>query len=97
MPRYFFHLRSDVTWSPDPSGQLLPDMRAVVEEALKAVRLLLRAPLTDTPGRWRGWSIQVADESGRIVFALPFESVAALRSEPGDDTPGHRSTLKVVT
>jgi hypothetical protein len=75
MPRFYFHLRSDLGFAPDAEGRELPDGRAAVEEALRAARYIMRAPTGRAPGNWRGWIVQVADHHGGVIFILPFSSV----------------------
>lgn len=75
MPRFYFHLRSELGFAPDEEGRELQDGRAAVEEALRAARYIMRAPTGLQPGTWRGWIVQVADHHGTVIFILPFSSV----------------------
>lgn len=85
MHRYFFHLHSPGQCLRDNEGATLPDLRAAVEEAVKAARFFMRVPKGDQPKPWRGWSIEASDEQGNPIFLLPFDSVEAVTapSRPG--------------
>ena len=77
MRRYFFHLRNNAGWSRDQAGSLLANEAEAIAEALRAARLLMQSS-SDAPSDWRGWTLQVTDESGTVLFVLPFSSVKAV-------------------
>jgi hypothetical protein len=73
--RYFFHLETFGTRSPDAAGTLLPDTQAVVAEALQFARFIMAGRSPEGTNGWQGWFIVVIDEVGNTVFELPFVAV----------------------
>ena len=70
MPRYFFNVH-DGSSTIDNEGTELPDIFAAQEEAIHLSGELLR----EMGGKfWNGeeWSLDVTDETGRILFTLRF-------------------------
>ncbi len=90
MPRYFFHVRDGDTLHRDDAGLDLPDIEAVIREAVQGAKDAMREAATqgqDVSGR----SFEVVDENGEQVLTLPF--ARAIEDEPaveGDmpDEPG---------
>jgi hypothetical protein len=73
--RYFFHVQTFGTRSPDAAGTLLPDIQAVVAEAFQCARFIMAGKAPGGTNGWQGWSIVVTDEVGNTVFELPFVAV----------------------
>ena len=71
MPRYFFNV-IDGKNILDEEGTELPDRAAVRAEAIRTSGEML----TDMGDAWDGehWQMNVADESGRVVFRLQFSA-----------------------
>jgi hypothetical protein len=72
MPRYFFHVH-DGHSLPDDTGTELPDVYTAQAEAIRMSGEILR----DMGARfWDGteWKLEVADEHGRVLFALRFSA-----------------------
>ena len=88
MPRYFFHITDGHT-SPDEEGTVLPDIYTAQEQAIRMAGELLR----EMHARfWNGteWTLEVADEEGKILFVLRFsaeESPAASHALPDRAAP----------
>ena len=79
MPRYFFHVH-DGNSARDHEGIELPDIFAAQEQAILLSGELLR----EMGGRfWDGetWSLEVADEAGRMLFILRFSAEERIDSE----------------
>jgi len=71
MPRYYFHLYNNITVR-DEEGMVLPDMSLAVAEAVRSVRSLASAEVTE--GRLRlSDRIEIADERGVVLTAVTFK------------------------
>ena len=73
MPRFFFHLR-DGDSVDDPDGMYLPDVRTARLEAIRSARDIMAEDVR------RGkldlsFSIEVTDEQGEPILAVPFREV----------------------
>ncbi len=68
MPRYFFHIRDQHYLHEDEEGIDLPDLRAVLEEALRADRELS----VETAGIY-GLEFEITDSNGRTVLKVPIQ------------------------
>ena len=67
MPRYHFHFINRELVCSDTARLNLPD-----DEAARAEANLTASDLRDIPGEdWSAWIIEVTDERGRRVLALP--------------------------
>ncbi|MDB5667533.1 MAG: hypothetical protein JWL74_483 [Alphaproteobacteria bacterium] len=71
MPRYFFHIRNDVDVD-DPEGTLLTDESAARGLALDSARDLVCAHIREHGGVNLDHRIEVADESGTLLFSVTF-------------------------
>jgi hypothetical protein len=72
IPRYFFHLYDGYS-APDSEGSELPDVYVAQAEAIRMSGEVLR----DMGAKfWDGteWRMEVADESGRVLFTLRFSA-----------------------
>jgi hypothetical protein len=71
MARYFFHLRNGDTLLPDDEGEELRDLEAARSYAIESARQLLsQAALSGTAASLHQL-IQVLDEGGQTVLAIP--------------------------
>ncbi len=68
MPRYFFHIREQHYLHEDEEGAELPDLHAVLEEALRSERAL---PIELT-GIY-GLEYEITDSSGKTVLKVPIQ------------------------
>ena len=73
MPRSFFHLR-DGESAEDPDGMYLPDVRTARLEAIRSARDITAEDVR------RGkldlsFSIEVTDQQGEPILAVPFREV----------------------
>ena len=75
MPRYFFHV-IDGHDIPDPDGTELPDRSAARAQALRASGEILRDMGQDFWDETK-WRMEVADESGELLFVLRFAAEEA--------------------
>ncbi len=78
MARYFFHLRCPDKDVLDPSGADLRDPDQAWEAARATARDLIEGP-PDADVNWLACHFEVVDDSGEIVFELPFSEVVDLR------------------
>ena len=74
MAKYFFHIRSDDTYSPDDQGVDFPTIEAAKREAITAAREMI-ADMVIEGDPLDGMRFEVTDESGNIVLILPFRFV----------------------
>jgi uncharacterized protein DUF6894 len=88
MPRYFFHLRDQHYLHEDQEGIELPDLQAVLEEALRTDRELAVEPV----GLY-GLEFEITDGSGRTVLKVPIQERRRnpdLPPAPGAEDQGRR-------
>ena len=74
MPKYFFHIRTSDTFSPDDRGVDFPDVEAAKREAITAAREMIADMVLDGDPI-DGMRFEVTDESGNVVLTLPFRFV----------------------
>lgn len=81
MARFFFHLRNSTGYVKDEEGEDLPDLKAARNSAVASVRSIIseesKSGCVDLRGR-----IEVADEAGHTVLALPFSEALDIRTGP---------------
>ena len=78
MPRFFFHLRDGET-AEDPDGIFLPNADMARLEAIRSARDIMAEDVRQ--GRLAlSFRIEVTDENGEPIFAVPFREV--LKIEP---------------
>src|SRR5690348_8784452 len=107
MPRYFFHVH-DGAAIRDEEGTQLPDSIAARTEAVKLSAALL-AERAEAFWNDDEWSLEVADETGLVLFSLTFYATIApaLRGgasfrrldpagRPGEGESGRRSAKEAV-
>ena len=68
MPRYFFHIRDQNYLHEDREGTELPDLQAVLQEALRADRELS----VETAG-FCGLEFEITDSFGRTLLRVPVQ------------------------
>lgn len=71
MPRYFFYLKGSDTHVPDPDGADFANADAAWEAARRTAQTLMQMEV-ETDAEWLTCRFEVVDESGEIVFELPF-------------------------
>ncbi len=90
MPRYFFHIRDQHHLHEDDEGIDLPNLYAVLEEALRTDR-----ELTVDPAGVYGLEFEITDSSGRTVLKVPIQERrrnADLSPAPDTKDLGRRQT-----
>ena len=70
MPRFFFHIR-DGESIDDPDGMYLPDSQTARLEALRSARDIMAEDVRRGRLQLGSW-IEVTDEQGEAIFAVPF-------------------------
>ncbi len=78
MPRYFLHVTYGTKTYRDHEGVVLPDLEAARDYALRDARDLMCQDADDVQDPV-GWEIQVCDQAGRELLALPVSD--ALRGD----------------
>jgi hypothetical protein len=77
MPRYYFHLQDAGGRRTDPDGVVLPDAEAAWYQAVRSARDIICEDMRHggfAPGR----RVDIEDEHGHPVWAVPFDEVASL-------------------
>ena len=77
MPRFFFHIR-DGESIDDPDGMYLPDTRSARLEAMRSARDIMAEDVRRGHLPLSAW-IEVTDEHGEAIFALPFAEAIEIR------------------
>ncbi len=77
MPRYYFHLRNQDDLLEDHEGMELPDLKAALEEALRADR-----ELTLEPAGIYGLEFEITDSAGKPLLKVPVQERRRSRSLP---------------
>ena len=80
MPRFFFHVHGAFGSTPDEQGRELRDLEIARREAVRGVRSLLSADLMQGRLDVRG-RIEVTDEGGDVVLAIPFSETLDIHHE----------------
>ena len=80
MPRYFLHVTYGARTYRDHEGVELPDLEAAWDYAVSDARDLMCQNADDFQDPV-GWEIQVCDQAGRELLALPFAD--AMRGNAG--------------
>jgi hypothetical protein len=75
VPRYYFHIHGPNGTIPDDEGSDLPEVDAARKEALLAVREMVADTIKRGANPSDGRQLWVADESGKVLFAIPFRQV----------------------
>jgi len=77
MPRFFFHIR-DGESVDDPDGMYLPDTRSARLEAVRSARDIMAEDVRRGQLPLSAW-IEVTDENGEAIFAVPFAEAVNIR------------------
>jgi hypothetical protein len=77
MPHYFFHLLDDVSRREDLEGLKLPDPEAAWYQGVRSARDVIEIDLKGGGVR-PGGLVEVVDEEGDQIWAVPFEDVISL-------------------
>jgi hypothetical protein len=77
MPRFYFHLQDAAGRRADREGIALPDAEAAWYQAVRSARDMICEDLRHG-GFISGRRVDIEDDQGRPVWALPFEEVAGL-------------------
>lgn len=77
MPRFYFHLDDGTRMMPDPEGMALPDAEAAWYQGVRSARALLELQFGNGSVS-HGQRLQIVDEQGQPVWAVPFDEVAGL-------------------
>ncbi len=85
MPRYFFHVREGAELSRDLEGQELPNVEAARREAIAANREIMGEKILHG-GSLDHRSIEIADETGRVVDVVTAHEVLRQGAYPDDVT-----------
>lgn len=79
MPRFHLNIFNGAGEAPDEEGQELADLAAARAEAIKGIRSLLAAEMSegaiDLGGR-----IEIAEPGGRILATIPFGEAVEVRT-----------------
>lgn len=80
MARYFMHLRDGTEQILDPEGLDFPSVEAVRKAVLIAARDLMTGDIREGVLDFR-FRIDVEDESGGIIYTLPFKHAVSIIPE----------------
>jgi hypothetical protein len=70
----FFHLVHTHERIHDETGIEVSDLEAAHYQAIKAIQELRQEGEADDVD-WRGWELEVADASGKVLFSIPLDAV----------------------
>lgn len=79
MPRFYFHLRDDIS-AEDPEGAELPDLQAACARARNYAVDMAAASVRELHKIVLDHQIDVADQSGEILCTVKFGDVVAVES-----------------
>ena len=77
MPRFYFNLQDVTGRKDDPDGVVLPDAEAAWYQAVRSARDIIGEDMRHggfIPGR----RVDIEDEHGQPIWAVPFDEVAGL-------------------
>jgi hypothetical protein len=74
--RAYFHLKDRTEMIRDLDGIEIPDAEEARVHAIEAIRERHQEDRVLTQD-WSGWSLSVADASGRVLFTLELEEIGA--------------------
>jgi hypothetical protein len=81
MPRYFFHLRNDLSVN-DQEGLELPNLETARERGIQYALDMSAASIREHRKLNLHHRIEVADESGEIAFNVEFGDVVTIETAP---------------
>lgn len=85
MPSYFFHIHDAGEIIRDEEGSVLPDVQSARTEAIQSARDIL-AEHVRAGDVVDGRRFEVADETGKVLFVVPFADLVRLHEgDPPDD------------
>lgn len=88
MPSYFFHICDPAGSLRDEEGIVLPDVDAARTEAVQSARDIL-AETVRAGEVVDGRRFEVADETGQVLFVVPFADVLRLYEEETETGKPH--------
>ena len=77
MPRYRLHVINSFGFAEDTEGQMLPDLAAARDEAVRGVRSLLADELMGGEINLAG-RVNVVDDGDRVLLTVPFDEAFAI-------------------
>ena len=76
MPVYYFTFTDGTRAIPDSEGVELPDVSAAYDYAIEDARFLVEKRMLGLGYKqWQRWRVEVTDDAGRQVLAVPFSQV----------------------
>lgn len=77
MPRFRLHVINSIGCAEDTEGQMLPDLAAARDEAVRGIRSLLADELKGGEINLAG-RVNVVDDQDRILATVPFDEAFAI-------------------
>jgi len=77
VPRFYFHFSDGRRWFTDDKGQVFTGLAAARSHAVTQVRDLKAAMCDPGIQDLSGWTMQVVDGDGRVVFDIGFDLKAS--------------------
>ncbi len=77
MPRFYFQFSDGQRWFTDDKGQVFTGLAAARSHAVSQVRDLKAAMCDPGIQDLSGWTMQVVDDAGRVVFDIGFDLKAS--------------------
>jgi hypothetical protein len=77
VPRFYFHFQDGSSRLNDPEGMELPDAEAAWYQAVRSARELVRGDSCSSALKPGGY-VEIRDERGWQVWAVPYEEVIGL-------------------
>lgn len=77
MPRFYFQFSDGQRWFTDDKGQVFTGLAAARSHAVNQVRDLKAAMCDPGIQDLSGWTMQVVDDAGRVVFDIGFDLKAS--------------------
>lgn len=75
LSRYYFNLTDGFEVIPDEIGIEVSDARSAMIHAFEAVEELRREANT-SPDEWKGWRLDILDDSGSLIHSLALDDAA---------------------
>ena len=69
MTHVYFHCSNPQRVLLDPHGRDVEDLSEARDRAIQVVREIVNSRGADD---WRSWTLHVSDDSGAVIFVLPF-------------------------
>jgi len=90
----FFHLTSVDEVIRDDAGIEVRDVAAAWTQASLAVNEFCAEECIDDGGTWEGWTLEVSDRSGTLLFSMPVQPRHSARYEPSQARRGQMPTMR---